>query len=96
MDKTERFTVRLPPELVVALEQRAAETNVDKSKIVREALAQYFTASVGGTTTELKTHLRFLHVLLQEDVVDCAMVDCIRREVNVLCKMISDSEFSDS
>lgn len=96
MNKTRSITVRLPPELVVALEQRAAETNVDKSKIVREALTQYFTASVGGTTTELKTHIRFLRVLLQEDVDDCAMMDCVRREVNVLCHMINDSESSDS
>jgi len=90
LNKTRSITVRLPPELVVALEQRAAETNVDKSKIVREALTQYFTASVG------KTHIRFLRVLLQEDVDDCAMMDCVRREVNVLCHMINDSESSDS
>ena len=96
MEDEKKITVRLPPELAARLEQFCAETHVDRSKTVRDALAQYLTAPSGKVSIELKTHLRFLKILLQEDVNDCGTLDSIRKEVDLLCAMLNASEFSDT
>lgn len=88
-----KITVRLPPELAEALERRVNESRVEQSRIVRDALTKFLIGEPDCISAEVKQKARFVQVLLQEE--ECEVV-FLKKEVNELCHMVSDSESCDS
>jgi predicted DNA-binding protein len=88
-----KLSVRLPPELAEALERQENASGVGQSRIVRDALTKFLIDAPDCVSAELKQKARFIQVLLQEK--ECE-IGFLKKEVDELCHMVSDSESYDS
>lgn len=92
MKDIDRLSVRLPAPLAAELEERAKQSKVKKSQLIRESVKSYLHPDF-VVTTPIIDRAQFIMVLLQEDIQACNLESIIKQEVEELCRQIIDSQF---